>query len=302
MKKFQILSTAAILTLSFASHAYDFQTLTTTPTEHECWPAEDIDSLEPTLGCKITNGGVIGTDSAGNIYNLPDGTEPFFPDFRDALDTEPVGPNAAPYFTLSVIESNTQDINLDGSFIGLTPGVIYKVGEITDYALTDERDGGLVLAMRVVLQPTVGSGTANQYEINNLFRFGFTGYSAAIGWSRGSSADLRLYTGARTRQRFKTAEPFTFDPDVVRLQSDVNVSEGNPRSGFFFIKTDAPTYTAQADAISLYQAGEEGQPINEVYLSGFVPAAATTTPVPLPFWAIALFAIALGYAGFRYQK
>ena len=288
MKKFQILSTAAILTLSFASHAYDFQTLTTTPTTHFCITAEDLDS-SLTVGCKITNGMVTGTEPSGNIYALPDGTPASFPDS-----------GSAPSIILTVLDSNTQDILLDGTFIGQPAGLV-KVGTITDYVLQDTRDNNLVFAMRVILDPTV-NGAANQYEINNLFRFGFTGYSAAIGWSRGSSADLRLYNGTRTRQRFLTAEPFTFDPDVVRLQSDVNVSEGNPRSGFFFIKTDAPSYTTQADAISLYQAGEEGQQLNEVFLSGFVPAVASTTPVPLPFWAIALFAIALGYAGFRYQK
>lgn len=246
------------------SFAADFQTLPTnfptdpalaTDAEFFCYASEDLDSV---IGCKITNGMVTGPDISGNQYALPDGTTAVFPDS-----------SAAPSIVLTKLNSTTQDIMVDGSFIGLPAGPV-NVGTLTDYVLRDTRDNKLVFAMRVDLTVII-NGSVNQYEINNLFRTGFNGFSAAIGWSRGSDADLRMYNGARTAQKYLSSAPLSYDPDVVRLQSDVNVSEGNARSGYFFIKTDATNYKTTANAISLFQAGEENQPLNEVFLWGFVP-------------------------------
>ena len=115
MKKFQSLLAAIILTLPIASHAWDFQTLPTDFPDNPlnpllavqfCETAEDLDSSKIT-GCKITNGQITGTDGSGNLYALPDSTDPVFPDFRDAPDNQPVGPNPAPYITLTLFYSNT---------------------------------------------------------------------------------------------------------------------------------------------------------------------------------------------------
>lgn len=271
MKIRNLIFAVALTAVSGTSFAADFQTLPTdfpddpalsTDAITFCYAAEDLDSA---IGCKITNGIVTGSDLAGNLYALPDGSPAIFPD-------NPVSPS----IVLTEIASNSQDILVDGSFIGLSAGLV-NVGTLTDYVLRDTRDNKLVFAMRAVLNPTV-NGTANQYEINNLFRTGFTGFSAAIGWSRGSDADLRMYNGARTAQKFLSSAPLSYDPDIVRLHSDVNVSEGNARSGYFFIKTDAINYSTSANVISLYQAGEEGQPLNEVFFTGFVPSLLPDTP------------------------
>ncbi len=282
MRKRHFLLTAALMTVSGIAASADFQMLATDfPTNPTvvsdavtfCFAQEDLDSA---IACKISNGKVTGSDASGSLYALPDGTPHVFPDHP-----------AAPLIDLTVLDSTTQDVRIDGSFIGLSSGLV-KVGTITDYVLRDKRDEKLVFAMRVVLDSTV-NGSANQYEINNLFRRGFTGFSAAIGWSRGSDADLRLYNGVRTAQKSFSSAPLSYDPDVIRLQSDVNVSEGNARSGYFFIKTDAPDYATSDNAISLFQAGEEGQPLNEAFLTGFIPSL-PVTQVPMPYWALFMLA------------
>lgn len=264
MRTRNLIFAVALTAVSGASFAADFQTLPTNfPTNPQvatdavtfCFAQEDLDSA---IACKITNGMVTGVDAFGNLYALPDGTAAIFPDN-----------SMAPSIVLTQLDTNTQDIIIDGSFVGLPAGLV-NVGTLTDYVLRDTRDNKLVFAMRAVLNPTV-NGTANQYEINNLFRSGFTDVSAAIGWSRGSDADLRMYNGARTAQKYLSSAPLSYDPDIVRIQSDVNVSEGNASSGYFFIKTDATSYTTEEDAISLFQAGEENQPLNEVFLTGYIP-------------------------------
>lgn len=285
MRTRNLIFAVALTAVSGASFAADFQTLATDfPTNPPivadavsfCFAAEDLDSA---VACKITNGVVTGSDLSGSLYALPDGTAAINPDQA-----------SAPSIVLTELDSSTQDINIDGTFIGLPSGLV-KVGTLTDYVLRDTRDDKLVFAMRAVLEPTV-NGAANQYEINNLFRTGFTGFTTAIGWSRGSDADLRMYNGARTAQRYLSSAPLSYDPDSVRIQSDVNVSEGNARSGYFFIKTDATSYATGASAISLFQAGEENQPLNEVFLTGFIPSTPTEVPM-LPFWALFLLAFSL---------
>ncbi len=293
-----LIFSAVLTVVSNASFAADFQTLATDfPTNPSvvtdavsfCFASEDLDSI---LACKITNGKVTGTDASGRLYALPDGTTAIFPDNP-----------SVPLINLTLLDSTTQDIMVDGSFIGLSGDGLVNVGTLTDYVLRDTRDDKLVFAMRAILNATV-NGSANQYEINNLFRRGFTGFSAAIGWSRGSDADLRMYNGARTAQKYLSSAPLSYDPDIVRIQSDVNVSEGNPRSGYYFIKTDATDYTFADNAISLFQAGEENQPLNEVFLTGFVPTipSVAVTQVPMPNWALAVLAFAIFGTAMRGAK
>lgn len=74
---------------------------------------------------------------------------------------------------------------------------------------------------------------------------------------------------------------FTYDPvvdyeaGIVRQKADISVSEGNPWSGLYLVKTDAVNYGLGANAIGYYQAGEEGQSIVGGFMSGFI-----ATPVP----------------------
>jgi len=176
---------------------------------------------------------------------------------------------------LTIISQRVTNIVLDGSAIGQTAGVDYTVGTLRDYVLRDTSPSGanrLVFATRAVLNNTV-AGTQNVYEINNLLRNGVNGFAVEAAWTRGSDRDLRLYNAARSATLFGQGTR-TYDPDTVLMQSDINVSEGNPWSGWFFIRTNAPYCTTAPGSIQLYQAGEEGQPLVLETFAGFRPLAA----------------------------
>ncbi len=176
---------------------------------------------------------------------------------------------------LSIVAQRVSNIVLDGSAIGQTAGVAYTAGTLRDYVLRDTSASGanrLVFATRAILNNTV-AGTQNVYEINNLLRKGFNGFAVEAAWTRGSDRDLRLYNAARSATLFGQGTR-TYDPDTVLMQSDINVSEGNPWSGWFFVRTNAPYCTTAPNSVQLYQAGEEGQPLVLENFAGFRPLAA----------------------------
>lgn len=182
----------------------------------------------------------------------------------------------------------------DGPIVNSTPGALVKygppttytqlatrsnaltvngqnVGTLTDFVFRDTTDNSLVFGLRVVLNATV-NGAPNTFEINDFFRKGNTGFTAQAAWSRASDTDLRMYAAVRTAVKFGQGTE-TFNPDTVKFQSDINTSEGNPRSGYFFLKSNAPTYRTLSNGLSVYQGGEEGQPLLEIVVPGFVPSA-----------------------------
>lgn len=179
------------------------------------------------------------------------------------------GPVSAGAYTtpsfLTLLASSSTDVELGGE----------EVGEVHDYVFRDTRDNMLVFGTRIELALVV-DGEQNDFEVNDLFRRGFTGYSAAVAWTKSDFLDLRLYSAARTATGLKQGAD-VFSPDVIDLRSDVNVSESNPFSALFLIKTNAPNWKVAADAIGVYQAGEENQAIVLLNYAGFAPA-----PVPEP--------------------
>ena len=146
-----------------------------------------------------------------------------------------------------------------------------NVGTLTDFVFRDSADNRLVFGLRVALEQNV-NGQPNVFEINDFFRKGSAGFTAQAAWSRASDSDLRMYAAVRTAVKFGQGTE-TFNPDVVKFQSDINTSEGNPRSGYFFLKSSAPNFKTLADGLSVYQGGEEGQPLLEIKVPGFVPNA-----------------------------
>lgn len=168
----------------------------------------------------------------------------------------------------------------------------FNVGTLFDFVFRDTSDNNLVLGARLVLNPVV-NGAPNAFEVNDFLRRNNSGFSNAwAGWSRAEDPDLRMFAAARTAVRFGEGTE-TFSLDTIKFQTDVNVSEGNPQSGYFFLKTDAPYYTTMANSLSIYQGGEEGQDLLELFFSGFVasnvnpddPGTETfvgEAPLPLP--------------------
>ena len=193
--------------------------------------------------------------------------------------------------TLSLLAHQvTEDILVGGE----------EYGNLYDFVFRDSRDNKLVFGTRVMLG--VEDDQAQDGELNFLFRHGFkegaTTFSAAAAWLFQTDSDLRLYNVARTGSTSLTAAK-VYDPDTVRLQSDVNKQEGNPYSGLFLLKTDALHYTTASGAVGVFQAGEEGQPAVGADFAGFVPT--NTAPVPEPStWA--LLAGGLGMVGFAARR
>jgi len=164
-----------------------------------------------------------------------------------------------------------------------TPDVVFTnspeaVGDLYDFVYRDSRDNALVFGMRVRLGVT--SEQSDDSELNFLYRYGLTEgsttFSASAAWLFTDDRDLRMYNAGRTASQSLTGAP-TYDNDTVRFQSDVNLSEGNPFSGLFLLKTNAPYYTLGDIAVGFFQAGEEGQPqVGNIY-AGFI---ATAVPEP----------------------
>lgn len=195
--------------------------------------------------------------------------------------------------TLSLLASNvTSDVSL--------AGVPDPIGNVYDFVFRDSRDNKLVFGTRVTLGVTPTQ--AQDAELNFLYRYGFqegsTTFAAAAGWMFTSDFDLRLYNAGRTASNSLTgATPY--DANTVRMQSDVNLSEGNPFSGLFLIKTDAQFYTMGDRAVGVFQAGEEGQPRVGADLAGFIPT--NTAPIPEPE-TYALMLAGLGLVGFMARR
>ncbi|WP_439537795.1 PEP-CTERM sorting domain-containing protein [Methyloversatilis sp.] len=172
--------------------------------------------------------------------------------------------------TLSLLEYRlNEDVQLAGQ----------AIGDIYDFVYRDSRDNKLVFGTRVILGLP---GQQQNAELNNVFRYGFeedgTTFDAAAAWLFLSNFDLRLYSAARSDQGLKQMD--VFDPDAVSFQSDINLSEGNPYSGLYLLKTDATSYTYADNAIGYFQAGEESQPVVKAFTGGFIPT--NTAPIPEP--------------------
>ncbi|ANE56598.1 hypothetical protein [Methylomonas sp. DH-1] len=156
-----------------------------------------------------------------------------------------------------------------------------------DFVYRDSADNKLVFGTRALNQ------LDNNEEVNFLFRYGFSGFETASAWTFSTDNDLRQYQAART-DSLSTSATLPFDADAVRQRSDISLSEGNPWSGLFLVKTDATDYILGDKAIGFGQAGEEGQAVVRGYIGGYIPAAIPTAPVPIP-GAFALIATGLGF-------
>lgn len=169
--------------------------------------------------------------------------------------------------------------------VPLLPGV--PQATIYDFVYQDSRDNALVFGTRYI------NLVDNNQEVNFLYRYGFDGLDTSVAWLYLSNYDLRLYESGRT-DNYSFDATVDFDADAVRQKSDISVSEGNPRSGLYLVKTNATEYTIGDKAIGYYQAGEEGQSVVGGFIGGFVPTVAAV-PEPSEY---ALMMLGLGVVGF----
>lgn len=209
-----------------------------------------------------------------DVVGVPDGTLFSSIDYTAISHTGPAPRPVLGSGTLTLLDYRfTADIEL--------PGEDDPIGHLYDFVFRDSRDNKLVFGTRVTLG--VEADQADDAELNFMYRYGFeengTTFAAAAGWLFTGDYDLRLYNAGRTASDSLTgATPY--DADTIRFQSDVNLSEGNPFSGLYLIKTDAEYYTLGDRAIGVFQAGEEGQPRVGADFAGFVPTAVNPVPEP----------------------
>jgi hypothetical protein len=173
--------------------------------------------------------------------------------------------------TFTLLASRVSDVKLGGQV----------VGDFYDYVFRDSTDKKLVFGSRLTLE--------DDGEINDIFRGGFTGFGVAVAWAFTSDTDLRMYSAARTSTGLKQGAD-RFSPDWVDFRSDLNVEEGNPDTGLYLIKTDAPDYVLKDGMVRLWQGGEEGQTQESFFLAGYAP---TLAPIPEP----STYAMLLGGLG-----
>jgi hypothetical protein len=169
--------------------------------------------------------------------------------------------------------------------VDLAPGSAQA--DIYDFVFRDSADNSLVFGTRYLNRQDNGE------EANFLYRYGFTGHNTSVAWTYLTTSELRQYQAVKTDSTDGEG-PFEYDADVIRQQGDFSVTEGQPWSGLFLVKTDATSYTL-GKAIGFYQSGEEGQDPAGGFITGFIPTA-ITTPVPEPE-SYALFLVGLGVMG-----
>ena len=254
------------------------------------------------LECENISGGNPGTPISGfsRLLIAAANLDCNGPDVGDVV----VGSDSLDIFDaperLSLVEEKVRDLVLDRSqVLGISGSGPVIVGTLTDSVFTDTTDGSLVLSMRIDLNPTLPEGggqVINETELNFFLRAGNTGYTVQAASSERREGGNRLYNVARTTAKVLGGST-PFDPDVVRFQTDINVSEINPTSRYFHLKTSAECYAEQANAIELNQAGEEGQPNVSIFIPGFVSSECSAEEVPLPWLGIFVLAILFSLIG-----
>ncbi|WP_047534507.1 PEP-CTERM sorting domain-containing protein [Methylotenera sp. N17] len=155
--------------------------------------------------------------------------------------------------------------------VDLAPGSAQA--DIFDFVYRDSADNSLVFATRYL------NVVNNNEEANYLYRYNAStgGVSPSVAWTFATDYDLRMYQAAQTSD-YTYNGTVALDETAVRQKGDFSVSEGNPWSGLFFVKTNATNYALGDKAIGFFQAGEEGQSVVGGYIGGYV--AVTAVPEP----------------------
>jgi hypothetical protein len=173
------------------------------------------------------------------------------------------------------------------------------IGDVYDFVFRDSRDNALVFGSRFILGQ--GAGYSDDAELNFMYRYGFvegdTVFDVQAAWLFNSDFDLRMYNASRSDTRSLVGVP-KLDLNAVSMQADVNLSEGNPYSGLYLLKTDATDYKWMDNALGYFQAGEEGQALLYGSTGGFAP---TMAPVPEPS-TYALMLAGIGLIGMAARR
>lgn len=200
-------------------------------------------------GCGVASATTIRCAGAANVLS-------------DKLYIAPVIQNGVYNFlsTLSLISK------VDTNFASTTDALF--AGTFSDYVFMDTTTNSVVIGSRLYFGPV--NGQRNLSEANDIFRYGYDGFSVEASWTRLSSSDLRAYSVAMSNVGLKQGAD-VYNSNVVDFRTDVNASEGNPQSGLYLIRTNATAFKVIDNAIKIRQGGEEGQSVLSVSLSGYAP-------------------------------
>lgn len=177
-----------------------------------------------------------------------------------------------PRANMSMLASTSQTL----SFLGDV------VGSVFDQVWKDNTTGQLSFFTRIVMD-TAG------YEVNDIVRSGFTGFSTDVTWFRESGSNLasqgfRLKSAGHTDAIGVATD--VYKSDFINLRSDISVEEGKPTSGWYVIKTDATAFTtitgtsATGYGMFLRSTGEDVGAPASLYISAFAPTTVTAVPEP----------------------
>lgn len=213
----------------------------------------DLPTARNTPGCGKVNSTLIRCGGVANSVNDP----LYIPTGTSKGDGTYNFPS-----TLSLI--NQVDTNfLSGS------GATYYSGKFSDYVFVDTTTNSVVIGSRLFFG-TRPDGQRNIAEANDIFRYGYSGFTVQAGWTRLSDSDLRLYSVASSNKGLGQGAD-VYSDNVVDFRSDINASEGNPLSGLYLVRTNATAFKVISNAIEIRQGGEEGQSVLSVKLAGYAP-------------------------------
>lgn len=172
-----------------------------------------------------------------------------------------------------------------------------NVGSVFDQVWQDNTTGKLSFFTRIVMSQA-------GYEVNDIVRSGFTGFTTDVEWFRETGSNLatqgfRLKSAGRTNSIGTATD--VYNSNFVNLRSDISVEEGKPSSGWYVINTDATAFTRLTGASStnygmfLRSTGEDVGAPASLYISAFAPIAVAAVPEADSY---AMLLAGLGIMGF----
>lgn len=190
-----------------------------------------------------------------------------------------------PRSNMTLLDSRSNDLIFLGD----------NIGSVLDEVWQDKTTGYLSFFTRIEM-------TEAGYEVNDIVRKGFAGFTTDVNWFKANGSSLatqgfRLKSTART-DSIGTATD-VYNDNAVNLRSDISVEEGKPTSGWYVIKTNATFYSLYGSDTSsdygffLRSTGEDVGAPASAYFSSFAPSV-MAVPEPSEY---AMFLAGVGVLG-----
>lgn len=180
-------------------------------------------------------------------------------------------------------QANNQNITANGTVVGTYSDRVWQQNGTNNYVF------GIRLSMNLVQWNPPAGTCANTspayFEVNDILRSGFGSYSnLTVAYKQPGSAEEGLWVAGRTNQGVNqyAASPLGLDPardnDWIGFRTDVNVNDpdgiSRAASAWMLVAVTVPggvSASQVANAIRLWEGGEEGQCAYSINLPGFKP-------------------------------